>query len=443
MGDNGKMLCLKEALIKPEVSAKVLLKALDDCSCIAERLGLSKEAIENACILILSHKQDLPKNDEGKRYLQGDDEIREEISRLLFGIPLKNLRRREERILPENPVASAAFDKPIQEPQAQVSSKTTQTQTKHSDTEDKAQRFSVQRFDCPDENAFAGYVGNAESVKTVECQIDGALYRGDALRPILLRGPSGCGKTELGLRIAKRIGNPFYYVSGSMLKTGDDVDMLLAEAETGSIIFVDETQAVGDKAKARILTKQSKGEEGSGKEVTFIFATNLSGKLPDAFRNRCIELKLRDYTVDELMQISNQTAKSNGIELAEGVAKYISERCHGIARYAVNYTHDIIIENAADQRIVTLSHTKDFFMRRGIDSLGLSDEHRQYIRQLVRVGQASVHSLAVALGENDVAEVEKSIEPLLLKHGLITISSRGRCLTDTGAKYAESLSKEV
>lgn len=443
MEGNGKLLCLKEALIKPEVTAKVLLEAIYTCSLHAEQVGLSKECLDKAHDLIISYKQSLPKNGEGKRYFHGDDEIREEISRLLFGIPLKNLRRKEERILPEDPAASAAFDKPVQVEQILTSPKVVQTQSIQTKPVGNVPTYTVQHFDCPDEKAFDGYVGNTDVVKIVELQIDGALKRGDPLRPMLLRGASGCGKTELGLRVAKRIGKPFYYVSGSTLKTAEDVDILYDAVENQSVVFGDEIQAAGEKAKARILTKQSKGEEENGIEITFIFATNLSGKLPDAFRNRCVELKLRDYTIDELVQIVCQTAKTHGVELTDGVAKYISERCHGIARYAVDYTHDIIVENAADQRVVKPEHTKEFFSRRGIDSLGLCAEHRQYICQLARLGQASAHSLAASLGENDVAEIEKSIEPLLLKHGLITISSRGRCLTEDGVRYAQSLNREV
>lgn len=442
MEQNGKLLCLKEELIKPEVGAKFLLEAIYACSVHAEQVGLSKDNLDKAYNMIISLKQSLTKNAEGKRCFLGDDEVRERISRLLFGIPLKNLRRKEERILPVNPVESAAFDTPVQEAKRSMVQETKKQSVK-SKQETSNPIYTVQYFDSPDERAFEGYIGNSDIVETVERQIKGAIDLGETFRPMLLRGASGCGKTELGLRIARRVGKPFYYVSGSTLKTANDVDMLYDAVENQSVIFCDEIQSAGEKAKARILTKQSKAEMDNDKEITFIFATNLSGKIPSAFRNRCIEYKLRDYTIDELMKIVQQTATENGVELDNGVAKYISERCHGVARYAVDYTHDIIVENAAAQRVVSLEHANEFFSRRGIDSFGLYEEHRQYIIQLARLGQASAHSLASSLGENDVAEIEKSIEPLLLKHGLITINSRGRCLTEDGVLYSQSLNREV
>lgn len=42
MEENGGLLCLKEALIKSVVTAKILLEAIYTCSLHAEQVGLSK-----------------------------------------------------------------------------------------------------------------------------------------------------------------------------------------------------------------------------------------------------------------------------------------------------------------------------------------------------------------------------------------------------------------
>ena len=125
------------------------------------------------------------------------------------------------------------------------------------------------------------------------------------------------------------------------------------------------------------------------------------------------------------------------------VARYVAERCHGIARYAKNYMAQIITSNASSDKI-TLSQVNNFFDLRGIDDFGLRAEHRQYILQLYKLEHASVTALAAALGENDTSEIANATEPLLLKHGLINITSKGRMLTETGRQYAEAIaSKEV
>lgn len=431
---NGKLICLKEALIRDKVSTKSLAITLNDCIPYAAVLGLKRDDLIQACdIAINAFKVN------GIKSFEGDDKTRESICRIVFGIPLKNLRRKEERLLPTNPAESAAFDevKPaIQPPIIPLQP------TPLAKAVSNVPTYSIEEYSEPDMTAFEGFIGNTDIVATAERQIGGAELRGDTLRPFLLRGVSGSGKTELARRISKRRGKSFIRIAASVLKSGEDVVALLNEIPNGSTLFVDECHALVPKPEAVIYDVTSSGfkdNDGKEKEFFFIFATNLSGKLPDALKNRCIELKLKDYSESELATIVELTAKDNGVSIEAGVSEYIAKRSHGVARYAVEYCKDIIIETVADKQIVTLANTKEFFARRGIDELGLKDEHRQYVRQLAVLGQASSHSLASALGENDVTEVQKSIEPLLLKHGLIAISSKGRYLTAQGQSYAQAL----
>lgn len=431
---NGKLICLKEALIRDKVSTKSLAVTLNDCIPYASVLGLKREDLIQACdIAIKAFKAN------GIKSFEGDDETRESICRIVFGIPLKNLRRKEERILPTNPAESAAFDEVKPTIQTPIIPLQPRPQAK---AVSNVPTYSIEEYSEPDMDAYEGYIGNADIVATAERQISGSELRGDALRPFLLRGASGCGKTEIARRTSRRRGKPFVRLAASVLKSGEDVIALLNEIPNGSTVLVDECHTLAAKPEAVIYDITSNGfkdNDGKTKEFFFMFATNLSGKLPDALKNRCTELKLKDYTESELSIIAELTAKDNGVSLESGVSEYIAKRSHGVARYAVEYCKDIIIETAADKQTVTLANTKEFFARRGIDGLGLKDEHRQYVRQLAALGQASSHSLAAALGENDVTEVQKSIEPLLLKHGLIAISSRGRYLTAQGQSYAQAL----
>ena len=102
---SGKLICLKEALIRDRVSTKSLAAMLNDCIPYASVLGLKSDDLIQACnVAIRAFKVN------GTKSFEGDDETREEICRIVFGIPLKNLRRKEERILPTNPAESAAFD---------------------------------------------------------------------------------------------------------------------------------------------------------------------------------------------------------------------------------------------------------------------------------------------------------------------------------------------
>lgn len=433
-------LCVREDLVSDRVTLRQLAIDLNGCI-LSPTEDIAAEDARAAYDFVISNKSRVGKNGEGVRILEKGDTIRQEVCRLLFHIPLSNLMRRETRTLDTDPENSAIPETEQDAPPAVSERKAKPTVKKKAVQRSNIPVHTVDVYDNPDPHAYDGYIGNKGIVATIEKQIDGAMMRGDPLRPLLLRGASGCGKTELARRTAKKIGKRLFRVTASVLKTSDDVYALLGAMSEGDALLVDEAQAMSPKASAVFFDVTSNGykaEDGTVKEFFFIFATNISAKLPDALKNRCLELRLNDYTVSELAQMVQATAKNAEIGLGNGVAEYIAERSHGIARYAIDYTKDVITENAGKGECITLEQIKSFFALRGIDSLGLKAEHRNYVRQLSLLGQASVATLAAALGENDTSEIEKATEPFLLKHGLITITSSGRTLTEAGKTYAKS-----
>lgn len=431
-------LCLRNTLVADSVPLRTLATDVNNCI-LTPTDGIVVEDASLAYSYIVANKGKVPKNEDGIRMLMPGDEIRKEVCRIIFHIPLANLCRREGRNLETDPLNSAAHSKPkIVAESEDISFKPVKVKTPAQSGSNQPQVpvYTLETYDTPDDHAFEGYIGNTTGIVTINKHIDGALMRGDPLRPLLLRGQSGCGKTELAKRIARKLGKRCFRVAGSVLKKAEDVYTLIALINVGDVFFIDEAQDMSDKAKAAFYDLTS---NESGKEIFIIFATNISAKLPDALKNRCLEIRLTDYSISELSQMVNLTAKECGISVEPGVAEYIAKHCHSVARYAVNYTKDIITENADNGETITMNQTKEFFARRGIDEYGLKDEHRQYIKQLAMLKQASAASLAAALGENDTSEIERGTEPLLLKHGFITITSKGRTLTEAGNKYAQAI----
>ncbi len=438
------LLCLREDLVSPSVPLKQL--ATDVSRLVDSPIPeiAEKDALK-AFEFIKDNKGKVPKDGDGKRVLVEGDPIRPDVCRMLLHMPLVNLLRREERVSATNPndavihedvVASSVSNVDKRNPRKRETAKPPSNVPPH----------TVEVYEKPDENAFDGFIGNEEVVRIVKEQLMGALKRGDPMPMILLRGPSGVGKTEVVHRIAKLLGRTLYYVSGAVLKSGDDIRLIEEDASTqpGSLVLlIDEGQGAGEGAQTAILTAQKDLEALGVRDAIIILATNLSGKLLGAVKNRCLEIRLREYTVEELMRIVDDTAKSFEVAIENGVARYIAERCHGIARYAKNHMTQLTTSNAGSDKI-TLAQAKDFFDLRGVDDLGLRAEHRQYILQLYKLGHASITALAAALGENDTSEIASATEPLLLKHGLISITSKGRMLTETGRQYAEAIaSKEA
>ncbi len=434
-------LCLREDLVAPSVPLKHL--ATDVNQCILTPIPeIAVDDAHSAYAYIIDNKGKVPKDEDGRRILHEGDPIRPDVCRMLLHIPLVNLLRREERISATNPEdavikeneTSFVTREPTQAPRKRKPAKPTSNAPVH----------TVEVYDKPDENAFDGFIGNEEAVRIVEEQLMGALKRGDPMPIILLRGPSGVGKTEMANRIAKRLGKTFYYVSGVVLKSGDDMHLVEEDAGAqpgGLVLCIDEVQGAGDGAQTAILTVQKDLEAAGGKDAIIVLATNLSGKILGAVKNRCLEIRLREYTPEELMRIVEDTAKAAEVSIDSGVSRYIAERCHGIARYAKNNMTHLATSNAGSDKI-TLAQTKDFFDLRGVDDLGLRADHRQYILQLHKLGHASITALAAALGENDTSEIANATEPLLLKHGLINITSKGRMLTEAGQRYAQAIASK-
>lgn len=432
------LLCLKSAMVANRVLARDLAVALNNCLPYADQIGLDRNSLMQSHALLIAQKGVLPKDEQGRRYLQGEDEIRGTISKLLFGIPLVNLKRREERTFNANPEESAA------ETPAPIVTEISAPKVERKKTSQKPQSNGIltlctlANHDKPDTTAFDGFIGNEEAINNIATQLQGAIARGDALRPAFIRGASGVGKTEMVSRMSKSLGKPYCRVVASVLKTADDVHDLLTNLPNGSVVHIDECHTLAPEPTAVLLDVLNGTTQYNQKDFWFVFSTNLSASLPAALKNRCMQVKLREYSLKELSQIANNTAKKESVELAQGVSDYIAARCHGIARYAVIYTESLIRANPTAESI-TVDMAQTYFAANGVDDLGLSDEHRQYIRVLDKLGTISAHSLAAALGENSTTEIETAIEPLLLKHGLITISSRGRTLTEKGTEYASHL----
>ena len=440
MQNEDTIIMIKNALLSGDAVASEVLSCLNSLIVTdADPIVGRGDAIEAYSVLRDSRAR-LPRDESGKRVLSGDagDKLRERLARVLFHIPLDNLRRRETRVLERDPAASAAPDeeRPARTPEprkpaAETGGRSAPALPVH----------SVECYERPDKRAFDGYVGNGAAVRTVTAQADGAEKRGEAMRMMLVRGPSGCGKTELCRRLSRYIVRPFVRVAANVLKTGDDVNALLGAVPNGATVFIDEAHVLGEKAGAQIYDVSNRGftdERGKTKDLFLVFATNLSARLPAALPSRCLTIRLNDYDKRELSEIARLTARSMNVDADDAACGAIADRCHGIARYAVAYTRDIVIETTANKDLcerIAATDVEAFFAGRGIDALGLGEEHRNYLKQLRALGFASASSLAAALGENDASELLGTVEPLLLRHGLISISSRGRSLTDKGRRY--------
>src|SRR5471030_2978822 len=83
-------------------------------------------------------------------------------------------------------------------------------------------------------------VGQREVYARLEIAVDAARKRGDPLGHILFDGPPGLGKTTFATCIPRDLGVAMQIASGAALSAPKDLIPYLTNAETGSVLFIDE-----------------------------------------------------------------------------------------------------------------------------------------------------------------------------------------------------------
>jgi len=86
----------------------------------------------------------------------------------------------------------------------------------------------------------------------------------------------------------------------------------------------------------------------------------------------------------------------------------------------------------ADGGVATTEALEAAFRLKGIDANGLTRPDRDYLGCLVQNDDAvGLETVAATLGES-TETIQESIEPFLLRQGLIQRTARGRLVTDKG-----------
>jgi Holliday junction DNA helicase RuvB len=86
----------------------------------------------------------------------------------------------------------------------------------------------------------------------------------------------------------------------------------------------------------------------------------------------------------------------------------------------------------ADESRITKATAETMLAARGIDELGLTREHRKVLRVLLRKGgrrPVSEERLAI-LTEIEPTTLRKTIEPTLIRLGLLCVTAHGRVATE-------------
>jgi holliday junction DNA helicase RuvB len=204
----------------------------------------------------------------------------------------------------------------------------------------------------------------------------------------------------------------------------------------------------------RSLTKRTKNASNRNNEpptrieippCTIILATDKPGALCQALQRRLTtRVTLRPYSTYELKEIAEHIAKSMRVLISAQAARLLARVAHGVPATLKALLNDIRLcftDSAKEQ--ISVSELQSYLAARGIDESGLGREHREYLRYLAAVGVAGKELMAMYLNlSGDPDYLTQHIERVLLQNALITITSRGRQLTDRGRSLMAGMPAE-
>lgn len=226
---------------------------------------------------------------------------------------------------------------------------------------------------------------------------------------ILFRGPSGFGKTTMAHEVCREIAGSNY-----QLFLGENKPFRFVKR----VVFIDEIHTVANLERFYHVI--------DGAIHVLIFATNHDSNLPEAFVNRCYQFIFTDYNEEELINISMQHSK-----------------------FRATYSQHLCIVNAANSNprvIRSLNKRLGIYFQRNpgvyypeldfsklIDDIfqikdGLDTICTRYIDAVKSVGGTARIGLIAGLLHIDEGTIRNDIEPILMKKGLLKISSKGRTI---------------
>ncbi len=302
-------------------------------------------------------------------------------------------------------------------------------------------------------SSFSECIGQQSVKEKLAIAIEAAKRRGEPLEHILFYGPPGLGKTTLAHVIANEMGARIKTTSGPALVKQGDVMGLLSNVTTGDIIFIDEIHRLSTVVEEFIYPAMedfhidftvdsgihAKTIKFPLKRFTLIGATTRAGLLSSPLRSRFgMMYHMNFYSIDELAQILERSAKLLNLPCQDGAVELIAARSRGTPRIA-----NRLLKRVRDYAQVkgkgklTADIVVSSLKMEQIDELGLDELDRSFLRALANVyngGPAGIEALAATLGE-EKDTLEDVVEPYLLQIGFVRRTNRGREITEQACKH--------
>jgi Holliday junction resolvasome RuvABC ATP-dependent DNA helicase subunit len=224
-----------------------------------------------------------------------------------------------------------------------------------------------------------------------------------------LKGPSGFGKTLMAHNICRFLARDSYQFFLAETKEFDFIKR---------VVFIDEIHKVNDLERFYPLMDE--------RSHVFVFATNHDAILPEAFVNRTYEFIFDDYSEEELQLIARESCKFSATDkqildiliAGNNNPRIIKSICE---RLWIYFSENKI--RVKDEMNFSAIISEVFKINNGLDILCV-----RYIETLKSLGGVASFNLIKTILHTDEDSIKNTVEPLLMKKGIIRITSKGRSL---------------
>ena len=193
------------------------------------------------------------------------------------------------------------------------------------------------------------FIGQSRIKEKLDIFIKAAKKRREPLDHILFSGPPGLGKTTLAQIISNEMGSNIRITSGPVLERAGDLASILTGLKEFDILFIDEIHRLNRVVEEVLYSAMEDfaldiiiGKGPAARSIrltlprfTLIGATTRAGLLTSPLRDRFgLAIQMDYYTVSELKEIIERSARILKVEIEDDAALEIAKRSRGTPRIA-------------------------------------------------------------------------------------------------------------
>lgn len=286
-------------------------------------------------------------------------------------------------------------------------------------------------------SSFKEIIGQNDVVNRLKVTVAGCKSTASAMPHVLIDGPPGLGKTTIAGAIATELEANLYTTNAANIRSVKSILPYLIDIPRQSILFIDEIHrlpklveeflypVMEDFTINIILDKEPEKIELA--PFTIIGATTSGGSLSQPFYDRFVlKEHLSFYTDIELAKLARLNSSKLGIVIEDADLLEIAQRSKGTPRILNSrllWYKNYKICHPGENDINTI------FEVQGIDSNGLDMYDRLYLEVLQKSKGSPLGLKAISSITGIAIEtIENSIEPYLVRKGIVIRTQKGRLL---------------